>query len=68
MVIVRDRDCTVAGGATGASQAENQVNRAIGAHALHPVIDRVFPFENATSAYDYLASGKHLGKVVIEIQ
>lgn len=34
---------------------------------LHPVIDRTFPFAQATEAYDHLASGSHFGKVVIEI-
>ncbi|MFT4638806.1 MAG: NADPH:quinone reductase-like Zn-dependent oxidoreductase [Verrucomicrobiales bacterium] len=35
-------------------------------HALHPVVDRVFPFDEAVAAYDHLASGSHFGKVVIE--
>jgi NADPH:quinone reductase-like Zn-dependent oxidoreductase len=35
--------------------------------ALHPVIDRVFPFEAAQQAYRYLESGAHMGKVVIQI-
>jgi NADPH:quinone reductase-like Zn-dependent oxidoreductase len=32
-----------------------------------PVIDKVFPFENAASAYAHLESQKHVGKVVIEV-
>lgn len=36
-------------------------------HQLHPVIDRVFPFEEAQAAFAYLASGAHFGKVVIRI-
>lgn len=34
---------------------------------LHPVIDRVFPFEQARAAYTYLGAAGHLGKVVIAI-
>jgi len=34
---------------------------------IHPIIDRVFSFEEAPEAYDYLASGAHFGKVVIRI-
>jgi NADPH:quinone reductase-like Zn-dependent oxidoreductase len=34
---------------------------------LHPVIDRVFPFEQARTAYAYLDAAAHLGKVVISI-
>jgi len=31
------------------------------------VIDRVFPFEEAASAYEYMDSGAHLGKIVISL-
>ena len=34
---------------------------------IDPVIDRVFPFEDARAAYDHLASGAHFGKVVIRL-
>ena len=43
------------------------LNRVVDAHRLEPVIDRVFAFDEARSAYEYLASGKHLGKVVIAL-
>ena len=36
-------------------------------HQLHPVIDRVFPFEEAAAAYTYMDSGAHLGKIVISL-
>jgi NADPH:quinone reductase-like Zn-dependent oxidoreductase len=39
--------------------------RAIEVAALEPVIDRVFPFEEARDAYRYYASVKRFGKVVI---
>ena len=34
---------------------------------VDPVIDRVFPFEDARGAYEHLASGAHFGKVVIRV-
>jgi threonine dehydrogenase-like Zn-dependent dehydrogenase len=34
---------------------------------LDPLIDRIFSFEEAPEAYRYLASGKHVGKIVIKI-
>lgn len=34
---------------------------------IDPVIDRVFPFEDARAAYEHLASGTHFGKVVIRL-
>ena len=43
------------------------LNRAIEAADIHPVIDRVFPFEEAAEAYRYQASPELFGKVVIRI-
>jgi len=43
------------------------MNRAIEVAKLKPVIDRVFDFTAARSAYEYLASGQHFGKVVIRV-
>jgi NADPH:quinone reductase-like Zn-dependent oxidoreductase len=40
---------------------------ALEATAIRPVIDRVFPFDQAALAYEHLASQEHLGKVVIEV-
>ncbi len=39
--------------------------RACDANSLRPKIDRIFPFEEAQAAYDYLAGARHIGKVVI---
>ena len=43
------------------------MNAAIDANGLNPLIDRVFPFEQAADAYAYLASQEHIGKVVIAV-
>ena len=43
------------------------MNRAIEVGKLAPVCDRVFDFTDARAAYEYLASGKHVGKVVIRV-
>jgi NADPH:quinone reductase-like Zn-dependent oxidoreductase len=34
---------------------------------LKPVVDRVFPFDQAQEAYRYMESGEHFGKVVISV-
>ena len=34
---------------------------------IKPVIDRVFPFDQAIDAYKYQASGQMVGKVVIRM-
>jgi NADPH:quinone reductase-like Zn-dependent oxidoreductase len=43
------------------------MNRAIATHKLHPVIDRVFPFEESLNALRYMQSAQHLGKIVISL-
>lgn len=44
-----------------------RLNAFLQAHDIHPVIDRVFEFEDAPSAYEHLKSGSHFGKVVIRV-
>lgn len=40
---------------------------AIATAGMRPVVDRVFPFDQAIEALEYLESGAHFGKVVIAI-
>jgi NADPH:quinone reductase-like Zn-dependent oxidoreductase len=40
---------------------------AVSSNKMRPVVDRVFPFEAAREAFDYMASGKHFGKVAISL-
>ena len=42
-----------------------EMNRAIAINRIRPVIDRVFPFEEAARAFAHHASGQFVGKVVI---
>jgi NADPH:quinone reductase-like Zn-dependent oxidoreductase len=51
----------------GDRQLFAQMNAAIEANAVRPVIDQVFPFEQATQAFRHAASGDFVGKVVIAI-
>ena len=43
------------------------MNKAISQHGLKPVIDLVFPFDQARKAYEYLQSGQHFGKIAIQV-
>jgi NADPH:quinone reductase-like Zn-dependent oxidoreductase len=43
------------------------MNRLFIARQIHPVVDKVFSFEEAIEAYSYLESQKHVGKVVIKV-
>ena len=51
----------------GDRQMFEEMNRAIELHGITPIIDRVFPFEEAVDAFRYQASGQFVGKVVIRI-
>ena len=51
----------------GSRDMFEDMNRAIDVAELKPVIDRVFDFTEARAAYEYLASAKHFGKVVIRV-
>ena len=42
------------------------MNRAISLHKMKPVVDRVFPFEEAKQALQLMESGGHFGKIVIK--
>ncbi|HEY3308766.1 MAG TPA: NAD(P)-dependent alcohol dehydrogenase [Desulfuromonadaceae bacterium] len=51
----------------GSRQMFEAMNRVIILHGMHPVIDRVFPFDQAREAFRHLESGAHFGKVVISV-
>jgi NADPH:quinone reductase-like Zn-dependent oxidoreductase len=51
----------------GSRQMFEAMNRAITAHRLEPVVDRVFEFNHAADAYRHQTGQTHLGKVVIRI-
>jgi NADPH:quinone reductase-like Zn-dependent oxidoreductase len=43
------------------------MNRFIAEHKIRPVVDRVFPFEDAAKAYDFMDNGSYFGKIVIRV-
>jgi NADPH:quinone reductase-like Zn-dependent oxidoreductase len=43
------------------------LNRFVEINGIQPVVDRVFPFEQAREAYAHLASGQHFGKIAIRV-
>jgi NADPH:quinone reductase-like Zn-dependent oxidoreductase len=57
----------VRGVLVGSRAMFEDMNRAIALHGIVPVIDRVFPFEEAPAAYRALKAATHLGKIVIAI-
>ncbi|MBO6949882.1 MAG: NAD(P)-dependent alcohol dehydrogenase [Rhodospirillales bacterium] len=61
------RDVRLQGVTVGPKDAMQQMCKAIEAADMKPVIDKVFPFEDAAEAYRYLASGAHFGKVCVSV-
>ncbi|CAN7556921.1 NADP-dependent oxidoreductase [Polaromonas sp. LjRoot131] len=45
-----------------------QIGELLQTERIRPVIDKVFPFEQAKEALDYLAQGRAKGKVVIKVR
>ena len=49
----------------GSQATFEQMNRAIEANRIRPVIDQIFPFDDAVGAFGHQASGRFVGKIVI---
>lgn len=62
------RQITVRGIYMESTEELNAFARACETNGLHPCIDRVFPFDQARQAYEYLDARKHIGKVVIAVR
>lgn len=61
--------CTVRGVYVGSRLQMEDMNRAIEANDIHPVIDKkVFSLEQAKEAYQYMWDQKHFGKLCIKIE
>ncbi|WP_111641811.1 zinc-dependent alcohol dehydrogenase family protein [Marinimicrobium alkaliphilum] len=61
------RSLRVAGTAIGPRTNFEALLAAMAQHEMKPVIDRVYPFAEYRDAYQRLASGNHVGKVVIDV-
>ena len=60
--------CIVRGMLVGSKQQFEQMNRAIDAAGIKPVIDeRIFALEELKEAYTYMWEQKHFGKVVVRV-
>ena len=60
--------CTVRGVLVGSRQQFEQMNEAIDANGIKPVVDdKVFNFEDSKEAYQYMWDQKHFGKLTVKI-
>ena len=63
---IMSKSLTVQGIYVGSRNLFRQMNRAIAASGLKPVIDRSFDFDEAPEAYRAMRAAGHFGKLVIE--
>ena len=61
------QQATIKGLEVGSTHQFSAMNRAIESGNIHPVIDRIFSFEQTKEALSYLDRGLHFGKVVIAL-
>lgn len=61
------KNLTIKGIAAGSRGMLVRLLRAMEANPFAPVVDRVFGFDQALAACEYLKSGNHLGKVLIRV-
>ncbi len=65
--ILFNRDLAVTSYHVGSRADFEAMNRFMAGHRIHPVIDRVFDFEDAPDAFDFYLNGDFMGKVVIRV-
>lgn len=61
------KNATLSGIYVGDTESFAAMARFLNASKLRPIIDRVFAFDEAGAAYEYLQSGAHFGKIVVSI-
>ncbi len=52
---------------TGPRSMFEEMNRAIAANQMKPVVDRIFDFEQVPEALEYMRAGSHYGKIVVQM-
>jgi len=60
-------NATASGVYVGSREDFEAMNAFISEHGIRPLIDRVFEFEEAPAAYEYMESGDFMGKIVIRL-
>jgi NADPH:quinone reductase-like Zn-dependent oxidoreductase len=59
---------TILGSTLGNAAEYAEVVRVLGSGALRPLVDRVYPVPQVHAAFERLARGEQLGKVVVEVR
>jgi NADPH:quinone reductase-like Zn-dependent oxidoreductase len=59
---------TIMGSTMGNAQEYEEIVRVLGTGALRPVVDRVYPLDEARAALTRMAQGEQLGKIVVSLE
>jgi NADPH:quinone reductase-like Zn-dependent oxidoreductase len=59
---------TILGSTMGNDREFDAIVRELGAGALLPPVDRVYPLEEARAAYERLTTGEQFGKIVLRLR
>jgi NADPH:quinone reductase-like Zn-dependent oxidoreductase len=65
--VLFDKDASATGFHVGSRHDFEETNRFMSGHGIHPIIDRVFDFEDAPEAFEFYMNGDFMGKVVIRL-
>ena len=65
--LILGRRASVQGMSVGSVEMFAAMIRAIAQSKLKPVIDKVYPFEQAADAFRHMESARHLGKIVVRV-
>ena len=57
----------IIGVTVGSAEHFAAMNRFLTEHAMHPIVDRVYGFDEVPEAFAHLRSGSHFGKVVVKL-
>lgn len=63
--VLFDKNASVTGFQVGSRVDFEAMNRFLSGHEIHPIVDRVFEFEDAVEAFDFFMNGDFMGKVVV---
>lgn len=67
LTAIQMRMLRVQGLLVGHRDSFEAMNRALAHHRLRPVVDRVFPLEEARAAFEHMQAGAHFGKIVVRV-
>ncbi|PDT92022.1 NAD(P)-dependent alcohol dehydrogenase [Bradyrhizobium sp. Y36] len=57
----------IIGVTVGSVEHFTTMNRFLSEHSIHPIVDRIYGFDEVPEAYAHLRSGSHFGKIVVKL-